>query len=497
MNKTGVSQRGTPWKALSDDQVKILDNAAYEILRDVGVFIADDELLKMAAKLGGTVDPDKKIVKGMPEYIIRENVAKAPRNFVCAGRDPEWDMIFQGGGTKQFWAPESGATDHLQWDPAKKNYARRRANAKDVAYAAKVVDGVDDFDCNCYLYDLGEEGQLGLPSELIKADAMLRNTTKFAGNVCTTVSDIKEFDYIAKLHAAIQGDAEEFRKRPLFWTVYNPLGTLQMNKFNSWSLRKSFEHHWPIMTGVAGAAPLTGPATAAANAAITHAGLLWITAMKGLYDPGTAVMNNNMVFCLDPFTGKGTLTPSHFMLGCCAMNQVWHDIYGLPMCQYTGIGTFSLDQEAFGLGIEMMMQSLYGTDMIMIQHSQEALDPATIPICAEIAHYGKHMMSTFDQIVPTKENLALELTKQVGAVGEGWMTTDFNMARLDLFYKTLTLEQRSPDVWVNEGSPSWTQVLCREKLKEYEQHEPTPLPKDISEKMDAIVKEGTDLLKRK
>ena len=41
MNKTGVIQHGTPWKALNSDQVKILDNAGYEILREVGFFIAE------------------------------------------------------------------------------------------------------------------------------------------------------------------------------------------------------------------------------------------------------------------------------------------------------------------------------------------------------------------------------------------------------------------------------------------------------------------------
>jgi hypothetical protein len=91
------------------------------------------------------------------------------------------DMVFQAAERSSSGLPRAALQITSNGTPAKKNYARRRANAKDVAYAAKVVDGVDDFDCNCYLYDLGEEGQLGLPSELIKTDAMLRNTTKFAG----------------------------------------------------------------------------------------------------------------------------------------------------------------------------------------------------------------------------------------------------------------------------------------------------------------------------
>jgi trimethylamine:corrinoid methyltransferase-like protein len=84
----------------------------------------------------------------------------------------------------------------------------------------------------------------------------------------------------------------------------------------------------------------------------------------------------------------------------------------------------------------------------------------------------------------------------VGATGEGWMTSDFNMARIDLFYKSLSLDQTPPDTWVKQGSPSWCNDMCREKLKEFEKHEPVPMPKDIAERMDAILKEGTALLKR-
>lgn len=53
MNKTGVIQHGTPWKALNSDQVKILDNAGYEILREVGFFIAEkmDAIVKEGTDL--------------------------------------------------------------------------------------------------------------------------------------------------------------------------------------------------------------------------------------------------------------------------------------------------------------------------------------------------------------------------------------------------------------------------------------------------------------
>ncbi|MFX1363066.1 MAG: trimethylamine methyltransferase family protein [Promethearchaeota archaeon] len=496
MSKTGVklpSQR--TWKLLNKSELDIIDKAAYKILNDVGVFVDDEELLKMAESMGGKVDYEKKVVTQIPEDVLRENVKKAPGKFVLAGRDPEWDIVIEGPAKKQYWAPESGATDVLEWDENKKTYARRRASSKDTLYTAKLADGVDDFDHNIYLYDAAEEGHLGLPSELNKMNAMLQGTTKWAGHLCTTVSDIKEHDYVAELGAAVAGGAEELRKRPLFQTVYNYIGTLQLNRFNSWLLRAAIKHHFPIMPAVTAAAPLQGPATAAGNTAISHAGLLFLIALQQNYDPGTAAVANNIVFTMDPMTGVGAMGSSHFLLGQGAMNQLWHELYGLPTSQYNGCGAKSLDQQAFALATVMNLQMAMGTDMIFIQMASEALDPRMVVIAAEIAHWGRHFMSTFDQILPTPENLALDVTKEVGVMGEAWITHKFNIDRLHYFYKAYSMEGRGFDVWLEEGAKSWVYDVCGEKLKELEKHEPEPLPKDTVERMNAIVKEGNEKLK--
>ncbi|MGQ9721970.1 MAG: trimethylamine methyltransferase family protein [Candidatus Jordarchaeum sp.] len=483
------------WKLLGKEDLDIIDAAAYKILHDVGVFIDDEELLKMVEKMGGSVNYEKKLVTEIPEHVVKENVKKAPRNFILAGRDPEWDIVIEGPGRKQFWAPESGATDHIGWDETKKTFYRRRASSKDTLYGAKIVDGIDEFDHNIYLYDAAEEGQQGLPSELNKMNAMLQGTTKWAGHLCTTVSDIKEHDYVARLGAEVAGGAEELRKRPLFWTVYNYIGTLQLNRFNSWLFRAAIKHHFPIMPAVTAAAPLQGPAMAAGNTAISHAGVLFMIALQQFYNPGTAAVANNIVFSMDPKTGRGSAFPAHGLLGSCAMNQLWHELYGLPTSQYGGVFASSLDQQAFSLSSWMALQTVLGTDMIFIQCGTEAFDPALIPICAEIARGGKHLMSTFHQISPTPENLALDVIKEVGAKGEKWMTHKYNLSRLNMFAPPFCLDTHAFDDWLKGGAPSWVYVRCREKLKELEKHEPEPLPKDVVERMNVIVKEGNEKLK--
>jgi len=53
MNKSGVIMPQQQfWRVFNNDQLKIIDNAAYEIVREVGAVIADEELLKMAGKMG-------------------------------------------------------------------------------------------------------------------------------------------------------------------------------------------------------------------------------------------------------------------------------------------------------------------------------------------------------------------------------------------------------------------------------------------------------------
>ncbi len=490
MNRSGVTQKGNPWRVLNKDQLKIIDNAAYEILREVGICIADPELLKMTKELGGEIDQEKKIAKGFPEYLIRGNVAKCPKNFVYGARDPDWDMIFEGGGRKQFWLPSCGATERLILNDDKRTFSRRRADKQDCAYTAKIVDGIDDFDSNKYIFDLGKEGQQGLPTELIRMDTMLQNTTKWGGDETTVVSDIKEHDYVAKLGATVMGSEEESRKRPLWEGVLNPLGSLQMNLYNSWLLRASFKHHYPVSPGVVAAAPLVGVATAAGNAANTVAGLLWVAAMKELYDPGTAFMGNNIVFALDPFTGRGSLPSAHSTLGSNAVTAIWQDLYGLPVCQYLGTFAAQLDQMAFALMASTIFQFVTGADVMMLQFADAALDPAMMTVAAEIAHFGRSLMNNFDQILPTQENLALALQKEYGATGEGWITSEFNMERINTFYQTVTLCNQSPHVWLSEGAKSWVYDVCREKLKEYEKHVPNPLPPDTVARAECYPERG-------
>ncbi|MEM3564169.1 MAG: trimethylamine methyltransferase family protein [Candidatus Jordarchaeaceae archaeon] len=496
MPKPGVPlpSRGL-WKLLDKEELDIIDAAGYKILNDVGVFIDDEGLLKMAEEMGCKVDYGKKVVTEIPEHIVKENVRKAPRSFLLAGRVPDWDVVIEGPARKQFWSVESGATDFLEWDKEKKRYYRRRASAKDVLYGAKIVDGIDDFDFNIYIWDAAEEGQKGLPSELNKMNAMLQGTVKWAGHLCTTVSKIEEYDYVERLGEQVAGGAEELRKRPLFWTVYNYIGTLQLNRFNSWLFRASVKHHWPIMPAVTAAAPLQGPAMAAGNTAVSHAGVLFMIALKQFHDPGIAAAVNNIVFCLDPWTGRGGAYSPHFLFGSGAMNQLWHELYGLPTTQYGGTFAASLDQQIFNLSRWMALQMAMGTDMIFIQCGTEAFDPALIPITAEIARAGRCTMAEFDQIMPTPENLALDVIKEVGVKGEKWMTHKYNLDRMKRFPKAFCLDDRAFDAWLQAGAPSWAYDICREKLKELEKHEPEPLPKDVVERMNAIVKEGNEKLK--
>ncbi|HPC27737.1 MAG TPA: trimethylamine methyltransferase family protein [Candidatus Methanomethylicus sp.] len=158
MAKTGVKTNPNAfWRILDKDQLKTIDDAAYEIMRDVGMIMEDDELLKMAQKMGCDVDFEEKVVKGIPESAVRRNVSKAPRSFVLAARDPEWDIAIEGPGKRQYWQLSNGATDRMVYDEGTKTYTRRRTNCDDIAYAVRIGDGIDDFDAVARVFDATEE----------------------------------------------------------------------------------------------------------------------------------------------------------------------------------------------------------------------------------------------------------------------------------------------------------------------------------------------------
>ena len=73
---------------LSQRQVQAIHHASLAILRDTGVVVEHDEALRLLADAGAQVDFHQKRAR-LNESLVMESVARAGKQFVIYGRDPE------------------------------------------------------------------------------------------------------------------------------------------------------------------------------------------------------------------------------------------------------------------------------------------------------------------------------------------------------------------------------------------------------------------------
>ena len=93
------------YNVLTDDEARQIHESALRVLAEAGVGLDHPKALEVISGLGAEVSGDKKRVFFPPE-LVEKMLAKAPREFLCAARDPRHDMVMklgrsyvrQGGG---------------------------------------------------------------------------------------------------------------------------------------------------------------------------------------------------------------------------------------------------------------------------------------------------------------------------------------------------------------------------------------------------------------
>jgi len=90
---------------LTDDQARQIHEAALRVLAEAGVGLDHPKAQEVLSAFGARVSDNKKRVFFPPEF-VEKMLARAPREFLCAARDPRNDLVMklgrsytrQGGG---------------------------------------------------------------------------------------------------------------------------------------------------------------------------------------------------------------------------------------------------------------------------------------------------------------------------------------------------------------------------------------------------------------
>lgn len=202
--------------SFTDDQLYEIHLATLKVLENTGIFIDTAEALEIFDGAGADIDRKTSIVK-IPPYVVDDAIRSAPSRIVLAGRDPKHDTILETD--RVHFTNFSEGVELV--DPY--TGERRTPVKADLANAARLVDYLSDIDvCEKAV------GASDVPQEVVplhNAEAMLANTTK---HCCVGPGNGFLLNRLVKMAAAISGDVNTLKKRPILSFTTCPVSPLQL-----------------------------------------------------------------------------------------------------------------------------------------------------------------------------------------------------------------------------------------------------------------------------
>jgi trimethylamine--corrinoid protein Co-methyltransferase len=473
ITKSNYQSIGAPrFQKLSMDQLERIHAASLEILERTGVRLHLPEAVELLDNAGADVT-DGNLVR-IPSQLVEWALSVAPKRVVLANRQGERVMPLERNNV--FYGPGSDCPNVIDFRTGE----RRPGTLQDIANGIRVCDALPNIDFLMSLNLASDVPQAH--ADLYQMQAMLSNsikpilfvTTEFVG--CVQAVEMAEI---------VAGGADALRRNPLCALYINVTAPLVHNEEALQKLIFMAEKGLPTTYTPVVLRGANGPITPAGAVAYANAGELAGLVIAQLKREGAPVLLSG---------GTQDMLDMRTML----------DIYAAPtnrvlcveMAHYYGLPIFGLggasdsktpDQQAAAeVAFSLLTETLAGTHLV---HDVGYLEGGMtnsleiIVMAYEMIRWVKEFMK--GEIVD-EESLALDWIDQVGPGGD-FLALDHtrNHFRKD-WYPTL-FNRKNHDGWAADGKLT-LRDQARERIKQIlVEHQPDPLPKDISEAIQTII----------
>lgn len=206
MNKPRHTMPGipaSPYKPLSDGDMKQIADEAFRILEQSGMAVYTEEGFEALKKAGADVDESTRIVK-MPRSLVEDAIASNPSSITLYSRDEDFNAVLEKNRVHY----GTGGTAIYVIDPD--TGERRESGVKDVVLNAKMVQHLENihlFTINVFPHDVKQKGNI----DVNRFYHALNNTTK---HVMGGVYSLEGCKNVVEMASMIAGSKEKLRKEP-------------------------------------------------------------------------------------------------------------------------------------------------------------------------------------------------------------------------------------------------------------------------------------------
>jgi len=469
---------------LSRDEIERIQDSTLSLLEEVGVVVREPraaELLETA----GCARVGKEGLR-IPESVVKEALASAPRAWTFHARDPAHSFRVGDGGRARL-GPGSSCTRVVDFETG----VARAPTREDGDTLVRLMDALEFADINYTPVMLPEDGTPAPYAEIATLVRDLQNTSKVP---VAPSADGREAHWGLEIAAILAGGHEELLKMPVVAGYCDPVGPLIHDRMMTETLMAYASAGQPTFIMCCDLACGSSPATLAGTLLQQNAEILSGIVIAQLVRKGAPVIYGCVSGVLDIRTGSAALGGPEFGLLSAAAVQIAH-AYGLP-CSVGAQSDAKIHdaQATMEKGMSMLASVSAGADFVDLFFGSYEGFNATSPEQMVLDHDIAGMAFRYTEgIEVTEEALSLDILREVGAGGSFFhgkkvLEHSLRWARKE-HYTSFVVDRRARASWEAAGGKKIL-AAAHERVREIlADHRPTPMERDMREAMETVLRQ--------
>jgi len=471
---------GGQLRFLTGKQVEQIHLAALEVLEKVGLRTKSKPILEAFSRGGAEVNAKDGSIR-IPEHLVEDCLAKAPRQVTLCGRDPEYDILLEE--SRVYYGMGGTPTPFVR---DLETGQSRRPTKKDFADATRLGDALQNMS-----FLMAIAGAFDVPYQVEyehEWEAFFNNTEK---PIVYSAPSAYSARKVVEMATVVAGGSDNLRKRPIMCLYSETVCPLSIGVANE-NILEFAKAGVPITEGPVAMIGATGPGTLMGSLVVSNTENLAVLTLSQLVNPGTPFIFAAWAGVMDPTVGRMSYGAPEFAIGTGVLNAQMAEFYKLPTFGFAGPSDSKLPDAQAGAEA-MQMALINGLAGVNLCHDCGYLAGGSVG-SMEMAVICDDVLGNVLRIIRgtevSDETLAVDVIKEVGPEGN-FLGHKHTLKHIRDELHMPSIFDRNPEAaWARAGSKPIHQVAKEKAHKILKEHHPQPLPSDIQAKLSEIVKEA-------
>jgi len=464
---------------LDDGQLASLQEATFNVLKNVGVQFPTEKALDIFEAHGAIVDRETQIVK-LPRELALKAMASVPRYPILGARNPNFDLHMQKGVS--FFTNDGCGHKVVDFKTGKE----RASTKADVGMMARINDWLSSM---AFSWTMVSAQDCGVTSPLHEVDVTWRNNLKHYQSVTMMGEEICR--YGVEMATVLRGSLEEVQRRPPLSLIVCTIAPLVQDKEAIEGALVLGEAGIPVVIMSMPTMGTTAPATYAGALVTGDAEVISATVLLQLANPGAPVFYSLLHAWADPRTAAyvGYPLDSRVRYAPVEMAHNW----GMPALG-GAFGTESAElgdwRSAAEVATDPLLVGLANAEIVTgigLRDTYTLLYPEAIILDDELYHHALYALLNMD-IDP--ETLAVDIIEKVGPGGH-FLGQKHTRKHMRTAFSRGVIHQLD-----SMGQYRDPLEYAREKVTWIlENHHPEPPAEDVQREIDRILRAADEELR--